>query len=141
MAFLHTIESASLPGLSSIVMVFEPGTDILDARQVVEERLTQAHALPHVSKPAEMLQPLSSSSRVMMVALTSDELSPIDMSLIARWNIGAPIDGGPRRGQRVGLGPAGPAAAGAGRPARLARHGVSLQQMIETTRNAQFVLA
>ena len=51
-AFLHTIESASLPGLSSIRMVFEPGTDILDARQVVEERLTQAHALPQVSKKA-----------------------------------------------------------------------------------------
>ena len=44
-AFLDTIRSASLPGLSSIEMVFEPGTDILDARQVVQERLTQAHAL------------------------------------------------------------------------------------------------
>ena len=33
------------------------------ARQVVAERLTQAHALPHVSKPPTMLQPLSSTSR------------------------------------------------------------------------------
>src|ERR671914_140605 len=41
-AFLDEIESASLPGFSSVVLTFEPGTDILDARQVVNERLTQA---------------------------------------------------------------------------------------------------
>ena len=33
------------------MMVFEPGTDIYQARQLVQERLTQAHALPNVSKP------------------------------------------------------------------------------------------
>ena len=44
-AFLAKIESASLPGLSSVVMTFEPGTDLLDARQVVAERLTQAAAV------------------------------------------------------------------------------------------------
>ena len=50
----------SIAGLSSIVMTFEPGTDMLRARQMVAERLTQAHALPNVSKPPVMLQPLSS---------------------------------------------------------------------------------
>src|SRR5919106_1667861 len=55
-AFLDEIQSASLPGLSSVVLIFEPGTDILDARQVVQERLTQAHALPNVSRPPQMIQ-------------------------------------------------------------------------------------
>ena len=41
-AWLDTIESESVPGLSSIEMIFEPGTDLLGARQVVQERLTQA---------------------------------------------------------------------------------------------------
>jgi Cu/Ag efflux pump CusA len=50
-AFLAKIESASLPGLSSVVMTFEPGTDLLDARQVVAERLTQAAGLPQVAAP------------------------------------------------------------------------------------------
>jgi Cu/Ag efflux pump CusA len=89
-AFLDEIESASLPGLSSVVMTFEPGTDILDARQVVGERLTQAvgvAGLPNVSKPPQMLQPLSSTSRVAMVRLTSEEQSPIEMSVLARWLI------------------------------------------------------
>ena len=86
--FLDEIESVSLPGLSSVVMTFEPGTDPLDARQVVQERLTQAvgaAGLPAVAKPPQMIQPLSSSSRVSMVKLTSNELNPIEMSVLARW--------------------------------------------------------
>src|ERR687893_2759239 len=59
-AFLETIRSESLPGLSNIEMIFEPGTDELDARQVVAERLTQAAVgLPGVqSSLPQMLQPL-----------------------------------------------------------------------------------
>ena len=38
-----TIRSQSVPGLSSIVMEFEPGTDLYRARQVVQERLNGAH--------------------------------------------------------------------------------------------------
>jgi CzcA family heavy metal efflux pump len=84
---VDTIRSESVPGLSSIVMVFEPGTDIYRARQLVQEPLTQAHALPNVSKPPTMLQPLSSSSRVMMIGLSSDKVSPIEKSVIARWTM------------------------------------------------------
>jgi CzcA family heavy metal efflux pump len=84
---VDVIRSESLPGLSSIVLVFEPGTDIYRARQLVQEPLTQAHALPNVSKPPTMLQPLSSSSRVMMISLSSNELSPIEKSVIARWTV------------------------------------------------------
>ena len=84
-AFLDTIESASLPGLSSVVMTFEAGTDLLDARQVVAERLTQAAGLPQVADPPQMIQPLSSTSRVAMASLSSTELTPIEMSVLARW--------------------------------------------------------
>src|SRR5512147_1278645 len=49
--WLDSIYSESVPGLSSILLIFEPGTDILRARQLVSERLAQAFALPHVSKP------------------------------------------------------------------------------------------
>ena len=86
-AFLDEIHSQSVAGLSSIVMIFEPGTDIFRARQVVSERLTQAHALPNVSRPPAMMQPLSSTSRLMMVSLSSDSVSLIDQSVLARWTI------------------------------------------------------
>jgi Cu/Ag efflux pump CusA len=84
-AWLEEIRSESIAGLSSIILTFEPGTDVIRARQMVAERLTQAHALPNVSKPPIMLQPLSSTSRVMMVGLSSDDVSLIDMSVLARW--------------------------------------------------------
>ena len=86
-AWLKTIRSESIPGLSSIVLVFEPGTNVLRARQMVQERLTQAHGLPNVSKAPAMLQPLSSTSRVMNVGLTAKEMSDIDMSVLARWTM------------------------------------------------------
>ena len=84
---VDVIRSESLPGLSSIVMVFEPGTDIYRGRQLIEERLTQAHALPNVSKPPTLLQPLSSANRVVMIGMTTTELTPIEQSVIARWTV------------------------------------------------------
>lgn len=89
--FLEEMESVSLPGLSSVVMTFEAGTDVLDARQVVQERLTQAvgiAGLPAVAKTPQMIQPLSSTSRVAMLKLTSDQLTPIEMSVLSRWVVG-----------------------------------------------------
>ncbi len=86
-AWLKTIRSKSIPGLSSIVLEFDNGTDVLLARQMVQERLTQAAGLPNVSKPPVMLQPLSSANRVMQIGLTAKDVTPIDMSVLTRWTI------------------------------------------------------
>ena len=44
-AWLRSIRSETIPGLSSIVIEFEPGTDILRARQMVQERITGGFAI------------------------------------------------------------------------------------------------
>src|SRR3954467_9693214 len=85
--WLKSIESESVTGLSSIEMFFVPGTDLMQARQMIEERLVQAHALPNVSKPPRMLQPVASAGRIMNVSLTSKTVPLIDMSVQAQWNI------------------------------------------------------
>jgi len=86
--WVDILRSKSVPGLSSIELVFQPGTDLLRARQVVQERLSEAVvALPGASKPPQMLQPRSSNTRVLMVGLSSKTLSLIQMSVLARWNI------------------------------------------------------
>lgn len=85
--WLASIRSVSVPGLASVILYFEPGTDILRARQMVSERLTLAYALPNVAQSPVILQPRSSMSRIMMVGLTSKTVSPVDMSVIAYWNI------------------------------------------------------
>jgi multidrug efflux pump subunit AcrB len=69
-------------------MTFEPGTDPIRARQVVQERLTMSTALPQASsKPPLVVQPLSSTGRLMMIGLSAKDKSLIDMSLLSRWTI------------------------------------------------------
>jgi len=81
------IRSVSLPGLSSITLVFEKGTDIMRARQVAQERLIEVFALPQVSNQFTMINPTSSAGRCMEIGLTSDKLSLIEMSVLARWTV------------------------------------------------------
>jgi len=93
--WLQVIQSESMAGLSTIEMIFEPGTDLMKARQMVQERLTQARALPNVSSAPVMLQPVSSASRVINIGLSSKSVSLIDMSIQARWNIAPRLAGIP----------------------------------------------
>src|SRR5688572_19043392 len=85
--WLKTMRSQSVPGMSSVIMIFEPGTNIWRARQMVQERLTLAYALPNASKPPQMIQPLSATSRVAMIGLSSKTVSLIDLSVLTRWTI------------------------------------------------------
>src|SRR4051794_2762264 len=85
---VETIRSHSVPGLSSIDLVFARGTSLLSDRQLVQERLTQAYVLPNVAKPPQMLQPVSSTNRVMVMGLRAPpRMSQIDLSVLARWTI------------------------------------------------------
>ncbi|MFN8444078.1 MAG: efflux RND transporter permease subunit [Caldilineaceae bacterium] len=93
--WLREIRSESIPGLSSITLLFDDGVDLVRARQMVTERLAQAFALPHVSKPPTMLQPMSATNRVMMIGLSSKDLSLIEMSVQARWTIAPRLMGVP----------------------------------------------
>ncbi len=115
-AWLDEIRSVSVPGLSSIELVFEPGTDVLRARQLVAERLTQAFALPNVSTAAgddaaALVDQPGHDDRAHLggcVAHRACRCSPGGRS--SRVLMGVP-----GRRQRVDLGPARAAAAGAGR--------------------------
>lgn len=85
--WVDSITSESIPGLSSVILTFKPGTDIMDARQLVQESLSRAYTLPNVSKAPMMLQPLSATNRTMMLGLTSKTITPIQLSVLARWTI------------------------------------------------------
>src|SRR6058998_3614404 len=73
---LKTLRSKSVLGLSSVVLIFEPGADLMKARQLVQERLSvEASRLPAVAGKPVILSPLSSTSRVMKIGVSSDTLS------------------------------------------------------------------
>src|SRR3989442_13982799 len=73
-SWLRTMRSESVAGMSSIVLQFEPGTDLMRARALVQERLAQTAGLPtkNVSARPAMRQPLSSTSEVRRISLSSD---------------------------------------------------------------------
>jgi Cu/Ag efflux pump CusA len=137
--WLDHIHSSSMPGLSAIDLTFQPGTNLYAARQMVQERMTQAHALPNVGSPPIMIQPLASVSRVAMIRLSSRTVSLIDLSVLARWKIRPRLMGvhgvanvfvyGQRDRQlQVQVD-----------PKRLHSQHVSLTQVIETAGNALWV--
>jgi Cu/Ag efflux pump CusA len=86
---LDVMRSRSVNGLSQIVLLFKRGTNLLDARQLVQERLEVAVAsLPAAAAtPPVMLQPLSATSRVMKIGLSSEKYNLMDLSMIAYWTI------------------------------------------------------
>jgi len=138
-AFLDSIRSDSVPGLSSIVMIFEPGTDLYRARQLVAERMTQAHALPNVSKPPVMLEPVSSSSRVVVLGLSSERMSLIEQSVLARWTIRPRVMGVPGVSNVAVFGQRERQLQVQVDPAQLGSRGIGLSDVIATAGNAMWV--
>src|SRR3954447_21330281 len=85
---LKTIRSKSVLGLSSVVLILKEGTDLMASRQVVQERLSvEAPRLPVVAKPPVILSPLSSTSRLLKIGVSSKTLNQMDMTLLAKWTI------------------------------------------------------
>jgi CzcA family heavy metal efflux pump len=130
------IRSVSIPGMASITLLFDRGIDVMKARQVVQERLTQIFVLPHVSKPATMVNPVASAGRTLAIGLTSDKISLIDMSVLARWTIAPRLMGLPgvanvsiwgerQRQLQVRV-----------EPEKLRAQNVSLMQVVETAGNS-----
>ena len=85
---VYDIVSNSEPQLSAIFLYFRSGTDLLHARQLVQERLqTTAPSLPTWCDPPQMYPIVSATSRVMQVGLTSSAVSAQDLSNLALWRI------------------------------------------------------
>jgi len=137
--WLDRIHSSSMPGLSVIDLTFQPGTDLYAARQQVQERLTQAHALPNVGSPPIMIQPTAASGRVAMIRLSSSSVSPIDMSVLARWKIKPRLMGVPGVANVAIYGQRDRQLQVQVDPKKLRADHVTLTQLIETAGNALWV--
>lgn len=86
--WLRTLRSKSVLGLSSVVLIFDTSTDIMAARQLVQERLSRAAAqLPAVARPPVLMPPLSSTSRVLKIGVSSPTLSQMELTDAVRWTL------------------------------------------------------
>jgi CzcA family heavy metal efflux pump len=87
---LDDLRSKSVPQLSSIEVLFRQGTDMLQDRQLVQERLAiVAPTLPTWAAPPVILAPVSATGRAMQIGMTSKSHSLIEMSMTAYWIIRA----------------------------------------------------
>ena len=85
---LETLRSKSIPQQSSIELIFVKGTDVIEARRLVTERLQViTPTLPSWATPPIVLQPLSATSRVMKIGVRSDSLDLIEQATIVRYKI------------------------------------------------------
>ena len=88
---LDTMRSKSVSQLSSVVLILKPGTDLMRARLLIQERITAVTpTLPRWASAPFMIQPLSSTSRAMKIGMSMTDKSPrsmVEMSLIAYWTV------------------------------------------------------
>ena len=134
---LDILRSKSVSQLSAIRMIFEPGTDLMRARQLVSEKMAAATpTLPTWAAPPLMLQPLSATSRCMKIGISSDSLSVIDLSMLTYWKLNDAILAVPGVanvaiwGERIRL------QAVEVVPEKMVEYGVSLDEVMEATADA-----
>ncbi|MGQ8336161.1 efflux RND transporter permease subunit [Sunxiuqinia sp. A32] len=85
---IRRVRSSSAMGFSIVWVEFDWGMDIYDARQIVSEKLSAISGQMPVGVGAPTLAPQSSiMGEIMMIALTADETSPMDVRTIAEWNL------------------------------------------------------
>ena len=85
---VRRVRSSTATGISVVWVEFDWGTDIYQARQIVNEKLQLASANlpPEAQRPA--LAPVSSiMGEIMFISLTSDKHTPMDLRSTADWAI------------------------------------------------------
>ncbi len=87
---LEVIRSKAVPQLSSIELLFRPGTDLLRVRQLVQERVEAVTpSLPTWAAPPFIMPATSSTSRVIKIGMSSNTVGILDLSTIAYWKVRA----------------------------------------------------
>jgi Cu/Ag efflux pump CusA len=85
---VDVVRSSSSVGLSTIVVVFQAGTNIYLDRQLVNERIqTVTGNLPAGTQPPVMLPVTSAVGWLVKYSLASGTVSPMDLRTISEWEI------------------------------------------------------
>jgi CzcA family heavy metal efflux pump len=85
---LDVLRSQSTQGLSVVTVIFQDGTDLYRARQLVAERLGELGGQLPVGVRPPRLGPLTATTgRLLVVGFTSDKLSPLELRDRIQWGI------------------------------------------------------
>ncbi|MFO1466864.1 MAG: efflux RND transporter permease subunit [Steroidobacteraceae bacterium] len=134
---VRSLRSTSTQGLSAIQVVFDRGGDPYRQRQVVTERLGQVSGQLPDGVGAPLLSPLSSSMEYLLhVGFTSERLGPAELRDLVQWVVKPQILAVPGVAQAQVFGGESRERVVEVDPLRLAARGLTLQQVLEATRNA-----
>ncbi len=85
---LESIRSESVQGLSVVTAIFREGTRIMQARQMVSERLGEAaRQMPQGVRAPTMVPLTSAASMVLVLGLTSERRSLMELRTFADWTL------------------------------------------------------
>ncbi|MGJ5207336.1 efflux RND transporter permease subunit [Bradyrhizobium sp. HKCCYLR20261] len=88
LAGVESMRSSSIQGLSVVSVIFQPGTDVFKARQLVTERLTViTSGLPQGVRAPAMTPLVPAAGTVLAIGLTSERRSLMDLRTIADWTV------------------------------------------------------
>ncbi|HKC42853.1 MAG TPA: efflux RND transporter permease subunit [Burkholderiales bacterium] len=139
---LEALRSQSIGGLSVVTIAFREGTNAYRNRQIVGERLALvATQLPAGVGPAKITPLTSSASTVLGLGLTSERRSLMELRTLVDWTVrphllavkgvaDVNVFGGQVRQWQIQV-----------EPERLARYGLSIQDVVQAARGASGVIA
>lgn len=133
---VRRVRSSSTAGFSVVWVEFDWDTDVYIARQIVAEHLaTVTESLPAGVGTPVMGPQSSILGEVLIIGLTSDTVSPLDLRTIAEWSLRprllsvegvaqVAVIGGEMKEYQILLD-----------PAKLRHYGISLSEVLEATRD------
>ena len=84
----ESLRSETIQGLSIITIVFKEGTNVLQARQLLAERLGEIAGVLPAGVKAPKMSPLTSATMdLLKIGLVSDKLTPMELRTFADWTV------------------------------------------------------
>jgi CzcA family heavy metal efflux pump len=134
---VRRVRSVSSVGLSVVIAEFDWGTEVLQARQVVAERLQLARASLPPDLPSPQMAPAASvMGEIMFIALTSARHDPMELKSNADWVLRRRILAVPGVAEVLAIGGDEKQYQVTLVPERLAAYGVTVNQVLEALRGA-----
>jgi CzcA family heavy metal efflux pump len=134
---LETVRSSSIAGLSVVTCIFESGTDIYRARQLVSEKLQVARQRLPLAADEPQMMPISTPVGILLkISLTSGKTSMMDLRTLADWTIRPRLLGAPGVAQVNIFGGEVKQYQVLADPIKLKDYGVSLAEVMTAARRA-----